>query len=118
MSPIYATATCVHQSPGNHLGYEYSRSQSPSRAAWEACIADLEGGSHGFAYASGTAASDALMHLLAPGDHVLAMDDLYGGSWRLFERVRRRSSGLDFSFVDFGVLVAASEAFTIKKKMF
>lgn len=117
MTPIYATSTYVQQSPGKHLGYEYSRSQNPTRAAWEACIADLEGGSHGFAYASGTAASDALMHLLQPGDHVLAMDDLYGGSWRLFERVRRRSSGLDFSFVDFGDLDAARSTITDKTRM-
>lgn len=100
MTPIYTTSTYVQKSPGDHQGYEYSRTHNPTRQAWEACIADLEGGRHGFAFASGMAAVDTLMHLLEPGDHVLAMHDLYGGTWRLFERVRRRSSGLDFTFAD------------------
>ncbi|MFU8878118.1 MAG: cystathionine gamma-synthase [Wenzhouxiangellaceae bacterium] len=110
MTPIYTTSTYVQKSPGDHLGYEYSRTHNPTRKAWEACIADLEGGVAGFAFASGMAAADALMHLLSPGDHVLATNDLYGGSWRLFERVRRGSSGLDFTFADLGDPdVAASE---------
>ncbi|MDT8450439.1 MAG: cystathionine gamma-synthase, partial [Wenzhouxiangellaceae bacterium] len=100
MTPIYTTSTYVQKSPGDHLGYEYSRTHNPTRKAWEACIADLEGGRHGFAFASGMAAADCLMHLLEPGNHVLATNDLYGGTWRLFERVRRRSSGLDFTFAD------------------
>ncbi len=100
MTPIYTTSTYVQKSPGDHLGYEYSRTHNPTRKAWEACISDLEGGVAGFAFASGMAAADALMHLLSPGDHVLATNDLYGGSWRLFERVRRGSSGLDFTFAD------------------
>src|SRR6056297_2533295 len=82
MTPIYTTSTYVQKSPGDHLGYEYSRTHNPTRKAWEGCIADLEGGSHGFAFASGMAAVDTVMHLLAPGDHVLAMNDLYGGTWR------------------------------------
>jgi cystathionine gamma-lyase len=100
MTPIYTTSTYVQSSPGDHLGYEYSRTHNPTRRAWEACIADLEEGSHGFAFASGMAAVDCVMHLLAPGDHVVAMHDLYGGTWRLFERVRKRSSGIEFTFAD------------------
>jgi len=100
MTPIYTTSTYVQRSPGDHQGYEYSRTHNPTRKAWEDCIADLEGGTHGFAFASGMAAVDTVIHLLAPGDHVLAVNDLYGGTWRLFERVRRRSSGLDFTFAD------------------
>lgn len=117
MTPIYATSTYVQKSPGEHLGYEYSRTLNPTRHAWQACIADLEGGSHGFAFASGMAATDALMHLLGPGDHVLAMDDLYGGTWRLFEKVRRPSSGLEFSFVDFTDLDATRAALTERTRM-
>ncbi|MDT8438278.1 MAG: cystathionine gamma-synthase [Wenzhouxiangellaceae bacterium] len=100
MTPIYTTSTYVQNSPGDHLGYEYSRTHNPTRKAWEACIADLEGGVAGFAFASGMAAADTVLHLLKPGDHVLATNDLYGGSWRLFERVRRQSAGLDFTFAD------------------
>ncbi|MBS3743126.1 MAG: cystathionine gamma-synthase [Wenzhouxiangellaceae bacterium] len=110
MTPIYTTSTYVQSSPGDHQGYEYSRTHNPTRRAWEACIADLEGGRHGFAFASGMAAVDTVMHLLAPGDHVLAMHDLYGGTWRLFERVRRRSSGLDFTFADLADPEAAAAA--------
>ncbi|MGI9285318.1 MAG: cystathionine gamma-synthase [Pseudomonadales bacterium] len=100
MPPIYATSTYVQQSPGVHQGYEYSRSQNPTRMAYERCIADLEGGTQGFAFASGMAALATLLDMFAPGDHVIAMDDLYGGSYRLFENVRRESQGLEFSFVD------------------
>ena len=110
MTPIYTTSTYVQKSPGDHLGYEYSRTHNPTRKAWEACIADLEGGRYGFAFASGMAAVDTVLHLLGPGDHVLAMHDLYGGTWRLFERVRRRSSGLDFTFVDMTDPDAAADA--------
>jgi len=117
MTPIYTTSTYVQKSPGDHLGYEYSRTHNPTRKAWEGCIADLEGGSHGFAFASGMAAVDTVMHLLAPGDHVLAMNDLYGGTWRLFERVRRRSSGLDFSFVDLADEEAAKRAIRPETKI-
>jgi len=100
MTPIYATSTYVQESPGKHKGYEYSRTQNPTRMAYERCVADLEGGVAGFAFASGLAAAATVLDLLDSGSHVIAMDDLYGGSYRLFERVRRRSAGLDFSFVD------------------
>lgn len=100
MTPIYATSTYVQESPGKHKGYEYSRTQNPTRMAYERCVADLESGSAGFAFASGLAAASTVLDLLDSGSHVIAMDDLYGGSYRLFERVRRRSAGLDFSFID------------------
>ncbi len=100
MVPIYATSTYVQQSPGVHKGYEYSRTQNPTRMAYERCVADLEGGQQGYAFASGLAAASTVLDLLDSGSHVIAMDDLYGGTYRLFERVRRRSAGLDFSFVD------------------
>ncbi|MCA1713899.1 MAG: cystathionine gamma-synthase [Gammaproteobacteria bacterium] len=100
MPPIYATSTYAQSSPGVHQGFEYSRTHNPTRFAYERCVAVLEGGSRGFAFASGLAATSTLLELLDSGDHVVAMDDLYGGSYRLFERVRRRSAGLDFSFVD------------------
>ena len=100
MTPIYATSTYVQESPGKHKGYEYSRSQNPTRMAYERCVADLEGGTAGFAFASGLAAASTVLDLLDCGSHVIAMDDLYGGTYRLFEKVRRRSAGLDFSFVD------------------
>lgn len=103
MPPIYATSTYVQESPGKHLGYEYSRTQNPTRGAYEACIADLEGGVRGFAFASGMAATATVLELLDSGDHVVAMDDLYGGSFRLFERVRRRSAGLEFDYVDLSI---------------
>jgi cystathionine gamma-lyase len=100
MPPIYAVSTYAQQSPGVHKGYEYSRTQNPTRMAWERCIADLESGTNGYAFASGMAATSTLMDLLESGSHVLAMDDLYGGTFRLFERVRRRSAALDFTFAD------------------
>ena len=117
MTPIYTTSTYVQKSPGDHQGFEYSRTHNPTRKAWEACVADLEGGSHGFAFASGMAAIDTLMHLLEPGDHVLAMNDLYGGTYRLFENVRKRSSGLKFSFVDLADVDAARAAVTDRTKI-
>jgi len=110
MTPIYATSTYVQESPGVHKGYEYSRSQNPTRMAYERCVADLEGGRAGFAFASGMAASATVLELLDAGDHVVAMDDLYGGTYRLFENVRKRSAGLAFDFVDLsrpGALEAA-----------
>ncbi len=100
MPPIYATSTYAQSSPGVHQGFEYSRTHNPTRFAYERCVAALEGGSRGFAFASGMAATSTVLELLDSGAHVVAMDDLYGGSYRLFERVRRRSAGLDFSFVD------------------
>jgi cystathionine gamma-lyase len=100
MVPIYATSTYVQQSPGVHKGYEYSRSQNPTRMALERCVADLESGATGYAFASGMGATATVLDLLDSGDHVVAMDDVYGGTYRLFERVRRRSAGLDFTFAD------------------
>ena len=98
MTPIYATSTYVQRSPGEHQGWEYSRSHNPTRDAYEKCIADLEGGIRGFAFASGMAATSTILELLDSGDHVIAGDDLYGGTFRLFHRVRERSAGLNFSF--------------------
>ena len=100
MTPIYATSTYVQESPGKHKGYEYSRSQNPTRNAYERCIADLESGSAGYAFASGMAATATALELLDSGAHIIAMEDLYGGSRRLFSRVRQRSANLAFSFVD------------------
>ena len=117
MQPIYATSTYAQSSPGVHQGFEYSRTHNPTRFAWERCVAALEGGSRGFAFASGLAATSTVLELLDSGDHVIAMDDLYGGSYRLFERVRRRSAGLDFSFVDLCDLAAFEAAIGPKTKM-
>ena len=110
MPPIYATSTYVQDSPGVHKGYEYSRSQNPTRMAYERCIADLESGDQGYAFASGLASIATLLDTLSPGDHVITMDDLYGGSYRLFENVRRGSQGLDFSMVDLSDLTALESA--------
>ncbi len=112
MTPIYATSTYVQRSPGDHQGWEYSRSHNPTRDAYEKCIADLEGGIRGFAFASGMAATATVLELLNSGDHVVAGDDLYGGSYRLFHRVRERSAGLNFSFAELekpGALQAAMQ---------
>jgi cystathionine gamma-lyase len=100
MTPIYATSTYVQQSPGVHKGFEYSRSQNPTRFAYEGCIAALEGGARAFAFASGLAATATILDTLDSGDHIIASDDMYGGTFRLFERVRRRSAGLTFTYVD------------------
>lgn len=100
MTPIYATSTYVQESPGTHRGYEYSRTHNPTRGAFERCIADLESGTAGFAFASGLAATATILDMLPTGAHVIAMDDLYGGSFRLFDKVRKHSAGLQFSFVD------------------
>ena len=100
MPPIYATSTYVQDSPGVHKGYEYSRSQNPTRMAYERCIADLESGARGFAFASGLAGMATVLDLLPSGSHVICADDVYGGSYRLFENVRRDSAGHSFSFID------------------
>ncbi|WP_285405847.1 PLP-dependent aspartate aminotransferase family protein [Luteibacter sp. ME-Dv--P-043b] len=110
MTPIYATSTYVQSSPGVHQGYEYSRTQNPTRMAYERCVADLEGGVAGFAFASGLAAAATVLDLIDAGSHVIAMDDLYGGTFRLFDKVRRRSAGLEFSFLDLNDEVALEEA--------
>ena len=100
MPPIYATSTYVQSSPGVHKGYEYSRTANPTRDALQASVANLEGGAAGFAFSSGLAASATIVDLLDSGSHIVAMHDLYGGSYRLFENVRKRSAGHDVSFVD------------------
>ena len=100
MTPIYATSTYVQQSPGKHKGFDYSRSINPTRLAYEKCIADLESGTRGFAFASGLAAMATALDLLESGSHIVVSDDLYGGTFRLFDRVRRRSANLEFTYVD------------------
>src|SRR5436190_3908925 len=100
MMPIYTTSTSLQQSPGVHKGYDYARTKNPTRMAFERCVADLEGGSAAFAFASGIAAIATTLDCLDHGSHVIAVDDLYGGSRRLFERVRKRSAGLKASYVD------------------
>src|SRR4051812_32735286 len=100
MMPIYTTSTFAQSSPGVHKGYDYARTTNPTRMAFERCIADLEGGSAGFAFASGLAAIATLIECLDHGAHIVAVDDLYGGSRRLFERVRKRSAGLTTSYLD------------------
>lgn len=99
-TPIYATSTYVQKSPGITQGYEYSRTKNPTRFAYEQCVADLESGHHGYGFASGMAATATILELLKPNDHIIVCDDVYGGTFRLFDKVRRRSAGLNFSFVD------------------
>ena len=117
MTPIYTSSTYVQESPGVHKGYDYSRSVNPTRKALEACIADLEGSNFGYAFASGMAASATVLELLNSGDHVIAMDDLYGGTYRLFENVRKRSAGLDFTFCDLSDLSTLENSINKKTKM-
>jgi cystathionine gamma-lyase len=100
MTPIYATSTYVQESPGKHKGYDYARSINPTRLAYEKCIADLENGTRGFAFASGLAAMATTLELIDSGSHIIASDDLYGGTFRLFDKVRRRSANLDFTYLD------------------
>ena len=100
MTPVYLTSTYVQESPGKHKGYDYSRSINPTRLAYEKCVADLESGTRGFAFASGLAAMSTALDLLESGSHVVVSDDLYGGTFRLFEKVRRVSANLDFTYVD------------------
>jgi len=114
--PIYQTSTFAQDALGKHRGYEYSRTGNPTRAALEQCIAALEGGAHGLAFASGMAAEATVMQLLKPGDHTLAVDDLYGGSYRLFRRVLE-PMGLTFSFVDGSDLTAVEKAMTDRTRM-
>lgn len=99
MTPVYLTSTYVQESPGVHKGWEYSRTHNPTRKAYEDCIASLESGKYGFAFSSGCAATTTVMHLLTSGDHVIAMDDMYGGTFRLFDKVLRHH-GLEFSYTD------------------
>jgi cystathionine gamma-lyase len=117
MMPIYATSTYAQESPGVHKGYEYARSQNPTRMAFERCIADLEGGQAGFAFGSGLAATATVLDALDHGAHVVASDDLYGGTRRLFERVRRRSAGLAITYVDLSNLDAVRAALRPETKL-
>ena len=111
MVPIYQTSTYVQESPGKHKGYDYSRSINPTRLAYERCVADLENGQRGFAFASGLAGMATVLELLDSGSHIIASDDLYGGSFRLFERVRSKSANLEFTFLDL------SDPSTLKKNI-
>ena len=117
MTPIYATSTYAQESPGVHKGYEYSRTSNPTRRALEDCMASLENGDQGFAFASGMAATSAILELLDSGDHIIASDDLYGGTYRLMEDVRKRTSSLEFSFVDFSKTSNILEAIRPNTKM-
>jgi cystathionine gamma-lyase len=117
MPPIYATSTYVQESPGVHRGYEYSRTQNPTRMAYERCVADLESGTHGFAFASGMAAIGTALELIDSGSHVVAMDDLYGGTRRLFSGVRQRSAGLEFTYVDMSDATKVADALRENTRM-
>lgn len=117
MVPIYATSTYAQQSPGVHKGFEYARSQNPTRFAFERAVADLESGSAAFAYASGLAAIANIFELLDAGAHIVATDDIYGGTFRLLERVRKRSAGLQVSFADFTDLAAVEAAIRPETKL-
>ena len=117
MTPVYLTSTYVQDSPGQHKGYEYSRSGNPTRKALEDCLADLEGGALGLAFASGLAAEATILELLKPGDQVIAGDDLYGGSYRLMENVRKATMGLEFCFVDFSDLGQVKAAIQPNSRM-
>ncbi|MCC2654838.1 MAG: cystathionine beta-lyase, partial [Microvirga sp.] len=117
MMPIYATSTFAQESPGVHKGFEYARSQNPTRMAFERCIADLEGGSAAFAFSSGLAASATILDMLDHGSHIVASDDLYGGTRRLFERVRKQSAGLDITYVDLGDADAVKAALRPNTKL-
>ena len=116
MTPVYLTSTYVQDGPGEHKGYEYSRTKNPTRLALEGCLAALEGAKYGAAFASGCAAADMLMHHLEAGDHVVCSDDVYGGTFRLFDKVFKRQ-GLTFSFVDLSDLANLEKAITPKTKM-
>ena len=115
--PIYATSTYAQESPGEHKGFEYSRSHNPTRYAFERAVADLESGTKGFAFASGLSAIATVLDMLDAGSHVIASDDLYGGSFRLFDKVRRRSAGLAFSFVNLSDVEAVEAAITDKTRL-
>src|SRR5436190_22086497 len=117
MTPIYATSTYVQESPGKHKGYDYSRSINPTRLAYEKCVADLESGTRGFAFASGMAAMATVLETIDSGSHVVVSDDLYGGTYRLFENVRRRSANLDFTFIDMSDMGRVEAAFKPNTRM-
>lgn len=117
MTPIFATSTYVQKSPGTHQGFEYSRTKNPTRLAYEQCTADLESGTMGFAFASGMAAIATILELLQPSDHVIVCDDVYGGTYRLFDKVRKRSAGLSVSFIDCTNLSAIEQAIGPKTRL-
>jgi len=117
MTPIYATSTYAQSSPGEHKGYDYARTRNPTRDALEACLAELEGGRAGFAFASGMAAIGTVLELLDSGSHVVAMDDLYGGSYRILEKVRKRSAGMQATFVDLSQIDAFEKAIKPNTRM-
>lgn len=116
MTPLYLSSTFVQESPGHHKGYEYSRTSNPTRRAYEDCLASLENGVRGFSFASGCAATTTVLHLLKSGDHVVAGDDMYGGTFRLFDKVLRHN-GIEFTFVDFSQPEALSGALKKNTKM-
>ncbi|MBL7716798.1 MAG: cystathionine gamma-synthase [Bdellovibrionales bacterium] len=116
MTPVYQTSTFAQKSPGVHTGYEYARTDNPTRTAYQACVAALENGKYGLAFSSGLAASDALMHTLESGDHVVVCDDVYGGTFRIFDKVFTRA-GIEFTFVDLSDLKKAEAAFRPNTKM-
>ena len=117
MTPIYATSTYEQDAPGEHKGFEYSRSANPTRKALEDCISDLENGGSGHAFASGMAATSTIIDLLDSGDHIIACDDLYGGTYRLLENVKKRTSGIHCDFISFSDLKNVENAITKKTKM-
>ena len=117
MPPIYATSTFAQESPGVHKGLDYGRSHNPTRWALERCVADIESGGAAYAFASGLAAIAAVLELLPAGSHIVAGDDMYGGTYRLFERVRRASAGHDFTYVDLTDPLALANALRPETKM-
>ena len=117
MTPIYATSTYAQESPGRHKGYDYARSINPTRRAYERCVADLESGTRGWAFASGLAAMSTALETIDSGSHVVVSDDLYGGTYRLFEKVRRRSANLDFTFIDMSDMGRIEAAFKPNTRM-
>jgi cystathionine gamma-lyase len=117
MTPIYQTSTYAQESPGKHRGYEYSRTDNPTRTAYQACVAALEGGKHALAFASGLATTDCILHLLKAGDHVVCCDDVYGGTFRIFDKVFKRM-GLEFTFIDCSDLKAVEAAYKPNTRLF
>ena len=117
MMPIYTSSTFEQESPGVHKGFDYSRSINPTRKAFEECIASLENGEVGFGFSSGVAAISACVELLSPGDHVIAMNDLYGGTVRLFNEIKTLSQGIEVTYVDMTDMQNVLEAKTDKTKM-
>src|SRR3954464_15090852 len=117
MTPIYATSTYAQSSPGEHKGFDYARTRNPTRDALERCLAELEGGKQGLAFASGMAAIGTVLEILDSGSHIVAMHDLYGGSYRILERVRKRSANLQASFVDLSQIDTLEKAIRPNTRM-